>query len=215
MNIPEQEKLFERFPSSEDVKKIIQSSSLNRSVKNTLLQCSNHCFNEKNSFEKNKLFEIESVIDYLHDELNTGHWSEVPIQTRQLFTYASFLKCIILVKSEKISENGLQKCLKCLDLGLLLGAPIDENQLLPTSANYLSKILNSFQINSAETILCEISNKRSIDNKYYEDFELIKAQKISIEKCPSLEKFNQDYFIPQVPVKLTGKNYRHSSLLIY
>lgn len=215
MNILEQEKLFEFLGTLENVQQIIQSSILNRNVKNTLTQCLHYSFNEKNYVEKKKLFEIESVIDYLHDELNTGHWSEISIQTRQQFTYASFLKCVILLKNEKLSENTLQNCLKCLDLGLLLGAPVDQNELLSTSATYLSRILNRFQSHSAETISCKISNKRSIYSTYHKDFELIKADKISVEECLSLEKFNQHYFMPQVPVKLTGKDESHSLSQIY
>lgn len=37
-------------------------------------------------------FKIESILDYLHDQLNTGHWSEVPKYFREAFTATTFIK---------------------------------------------------------------------------------------------------------------------------
>lgn len=205
MNILEQETLLEFLSTVKNFEKTIQDITLNRDVKQTLKECLDHCINEKSSIDDNKLFEIESVIDYLHDELNTGHWSEVPFHIRQVFTCTSFLKCIILLKSAELSENILKNCLKCLDMGLLLGAPIDDNELLPKSAIYLSKLLNGLPNYPKETVPLSTS-KRCFDSEYYETFKLIKAKEIVTDECPSLENFNNNHFIPQFPIKLKGKD---------
>lgn len=204
MNIIEQEILLELLFTAKHLDYLIQNSSLQVDVKTTLKECLKHCVNEKSTIDSNKLFEIESVLDYLHDELNTRHWSEVPLHMRQLFTCSSFLKCIIILKSTELSESILKKCLKCIDLGLLLGAPLDENELLPKSAIYVSKLLNGLPNYSKEIVPCSTS-KRNFENEYYETFKLVTGQEVVSEECPSLENFNKNHFIPQNPVKLKGK----------
>lgn len=47
-------------------------------------------------FNNDKL-KIESVLDYLHERLNTGHWSNVPITDRQSFTSCSFIKVYLII----------------------------------------------------------------------------------------------------------------------
>lgn len=204
MNVSEQETLLEFLSTVKCLDQMIQDSTLHKDVKKTLKECLDHCIHEKHCTDNNKFFEIESVSDYLHDELNTGHWSEVPLCIRQLFTCTSFIKCIILLKSAELSENNLKNCLKCLDMGLLLGAPLDENELLSKSAIYLSKVLNGLPNYSQETVLCSTS-KRCLESEYYETFKMIKALEIVGDECPSLENFNKNHFIPQIPVKLKGK----------
>lgn len=203
MNISEQQNLLEFLPKG--LNQNMLESSLHKDVKNTLINCLSYCLDTTNDTDSNKTFEIESVIDYLHDELNTGHWSEVPLQTRQHFTCASYLKCIILLKSKVISEPTLKDCLKCLDLGLLLGAPLDDNEILPKSASYLSQILNGLQNSTEETLACDNKSwKRSIDSDSYDSYRLIKAQEVLCEECPTLERFNKINFINQIPLKLKG-----------
>lgn len=64
---------------------------LNKNIAMTFNECLVGAFQE--CAETNiLLFKIDSVIDYIHDELNTGHWSEVPIKIRRVFTAANFIK---------------------------------------------------------------------------------------------------------------------------
>lgn len=203
MNIAEQEQLLRFLPKKIDLDKIIQEGTLNKDVKKTLQDCLHHCL-IASTVDNNKIFEIESVIDYLHDELNTGHWSEVPLPTRQHFTCASFVKCIILLKSAELAEKILKDCLKSLDMGLLLGAPLDENEILPKAATYLSQILDKLQTTNTPIDVAHSNSDGSAYGEYFDSFKLIEAQNVYAEDCPTMECFNKNYFIPQVPVKLKG-----------
>lgn len=44
----------------------------------------------------NLLHKANTVVDFIHDELNTGHWSEVPESTRRVFTAASYIKVSVI-----------------------------------------------------------------------------------------------------------------------
>ncbi|XP_044270825.1 bifunctional peptidase and arginyl-hydroxylase JMJD5 [Tribolium madens] len=139
---------------------------------------------------------VESVLDQLHDELNTGHWSETPLTIRRAFSAASFVKTIILLKNSEITDDLLRQCLKTVDLGLLLGAPLQINcDLLTKCATFLSKKL----VNEKKSIKIE---KRKHEEFYFKDLDQIKGVNIETVVCPSLETFNKMYFAPRKPVKL-------------
>ena len=157
------------------------------------------CFeNDKFVIKADKQLEIESVLDYLHDELNTGHWSEVPVSVRRAFTAASFVKTVILLHSSNTPEV-LQQCLKALDMGLLLGAHLEINtDLLTNCATYLSKHVNE----DTETRVTT-NEKRKHNSEGLEKFESVKGVPVDVLSCPSLETFNK-YFTTKVPLKLQG-----------
>lgn len=158
--------------------------------------------------------DIETVLDFLHDELNTGHWSEVPLHVRQAFTAATFIKVIVHFRScDKLSTDMLKNILKSVDMGLLLGAPLNENSdLLNQCATHLTKELmelatssNSEKTDSngigTETYSNALKRKRSDNVNIYEK---ISARHVQILNCPSIEHFNIAHFEPQIPVKIQG-----------
>lgn len=57
------------------------------------------CF--KDSINKSHKLKIDSVVDYLNEQLHMGHWSTVPLATKKAFYSCSFLKVKI---STDISE---------------------------------------------------------------------------------------------------------------
>lgn len=59
--------------------------------------------NHKNDTQSSILFKIETVIEYLHDQLNIGHWSKVLISLRYAFTAANIIKV-----SNILHNNNLQ-----------------------------------------------------------------------------------------------------------
>lgn len=173
---------------------------INKTFGNTLKECIINSSDVTNKSIGNvELLKIDSVIDYLHDELNTGHWSQVPLSTRQCFTIANYVKCLIILKVKEISDDILKSCLLCLDMGLLLGAPFYKNHKLLTNA---AKIL-SIEINklTLETVSNTLFTRRPSVN---EGFLSLKGKIIDSADCPSVEFFNNHYFKPQIPVKLTG-----------
>lgn len=46
----------------------------------------------KNSINETHKLMIDSVVDYVHEQLHIGHWSSVPLSTKKAFTASSFLK---------------------------------------------------------------------------------------------------------------------------
>ncbi|KAJ8922340.1 hypothetical protein NQ315_004283 [Exocentrus adspersus] len=187
---------------------LITHTNVISSVSQTLQRCFFYSIrnDEAPSATENakKLFEIESVLDYVQDELNTGHWSEVPVPTRSCFTAASFIKCLLLLKlTTTFDAKLLKQCLKCLDLGLLLGAPLIENcELLTEAAKRLSEEIN--RVGEDSGIHSSKTNKRKLSNDYKVHFEKLCAIEVDGIECPSLEQFHREYFSTQIPVKLKG-----------
>ncbi|XP_072399897.1 lysine-specific demethylase 8 isoform X1 [Diabrotica undecimpunctata] len=175
----------------------------NRDIRSVLTQCLKDSLNLKVSSEK-RLLEINVIIDYLNDELNLGHWCKVPIKVRHCFTICSYVKCLILLNSGRNSRpNLLKECLNSLDMGLLLGAPLEENpDLLTGSAEYLRKELQIYNVAENKTDIRENLSKRKIDEP--NDFMNLKGRLVESVECPSLQEFIEQYFFAQVPVKIKG-----------
>lgn len=178
--------------------------NIDRCLSETFINCLVYATqNDTTPKDPQKLFEIESLIDYLHDELNTGHWSEVPLLIRRAFTAASFIKTLILI----IHSDNLEECLRCVDLGLLLGAPLEINcDLLTQVAKFLSeqKSLGDNDVTSCNINKPIGKKKRKEVCECLENFDKISATILDTVSCPSLETFNKKYLTPQLPVKLQG-----------
>ncbi|XP_030762619.1 bifunctional peptidase and arginyl-hydroxylase JMJD5 [Sitophilus oryzae] len=200
--------LINIFPKSLEIEKI----SINGHVFSTFFNYFKLC-SEKPSYNKKisnlALFTITSILDYLNDELNTGHWSEVPITLRKNFTIATYLKLVCIVhKCDKFSNEILKNLIKTVDMGLLLGAPVEENnELLAKCAQILQSALYSKENEKPlpENSACiEIyENNINIDMEK-ELFDKIKGCIVQEEFMPSLEFFANQYFYQQLPVKLKG-----------
>ncbi|CAH1159504.1 unnamed protein product [Phyllotreta striolata] len=203
MSCPHIIKDIHQFVTDKSELENLPGDSLNYSVKQLLKNCLDYSLNTDSLIDPSKLLEIESILDFLNDELNTGHWSEVPIHIRQYYTLSSFIKCVIIVKNNRnYSEDVIRKCLKCLDLGLLLGAPLQYNtELLTDSAKYIRKLLNKCRLKNEEYCTNNESNDKVTK---IEDFQSLPGKYIDQIECPSLEYFNKHYFLPQTPVKLQG-----------
>nr|CAH7724028.1 unnamed protein product [Callosobruchus chinensis] len=186
----------------EDSGEIETKGELNSSVKHTLVECYSYAVSNENTetpLESGKLLEIDSVIDFLYEEINTGHWSEVPIYMRQYYTAAQFIKCLTILKhAVDCSEQLLTKCLECIDMGLLLGCPLDNNKdLLTNAAKLLTMEIN--RTNCKELVSISTS-KRKLEG--IPSYDKIIGKEVDVVGCPSLELFNKNYFCAQVPVKI-------------
>lgn len=165
-----------------------------------LKRCYNACV-QPEIHDTSFKFYVETVLDFLHNELNTGHWSEVPLDVRYAFQAASFIKALLLTKTcaVPLTVDILKEALKAIDLGLLLGAPLPNNSdLLIKSATLLSSEIQSFQLQ--ETGPIAESPKNSVDDT----LERFPGKTVTELKRPALETFHKFYFAPQIPVKLQG-----------
>lgn len=120
----------------------------------------------------------------------------MPIEVRQNFTTASYLKSLCLLHT----HSELKQCLKAVDMGLLLGAPLEENpQLLCNAASILRQ-----QLQNDYTNLPQVTAKRKLEDSLQLSYNNLKGVKVEELEVPSVETFNRNFFIPQIPVKLKG-----------
>lgn len=192
--------------NSDEIKNCMQNIDCHFST--TLQHVYEACFHTSEP-EINYLLEIEAVIDFLHDELNTGHWSNVPLAVRRAFRAATYLKALILMKTNaSLSDELLKRILKCIDMALLMGAPLRENSdLLNQCASRVSRELNrkpDEDIDEAVQVTQTPSLKRKADDEVDEEFHRLQAKEVDEVECPSIELFKSSYFDLERPVKLKG-----------
>lgn len=176
--------------------------------------CYSACVTEETTVDIVHKFDMEMLLDFLHDELNTGHWSEVTLDVRRAFQAASFLKTIIIFKrSSVVTTDVVREALKCVDMGLLLGAPLERNcDLLNKCATCLSKEIN--RLHDKEFISTTADMKpKGLKRKYVsaEAYDRLQATEINTLKCPSLATFNKQYFVRRFPLKLQGNDYHFAN----
>ncbi|ENN81413.1 hypothetical protein YQE_02184, partial [Dendroctonus ponderosae] len=197
----------------------IRREHLNGHVLHTFESLHQKCFNWNKNLDNLQsgdwLFEIDSILDYLHEELNTGHWSTIPIEIRQNFTIGTFLKALLLLQlpTNENRSDLLKKCLKSVDMGLLLGAPLEETpELLMEAAKCLRVQLNQLEAehegDSAE-LIGKPAKRGSDCDKLVEHFAKLNAIKVEELEVPSVETFNRNFFVPQRPVKIKGSCMSH------
>ncbi|PSN42183.1 Lysine-specific demethylase 8 [Blattella germanica] len=168
--------------------------------------------NQNNSMNSSLsvLESIEIVLERTWETLNTGHWKDVPLAPRQLYTGAAIIKIDMLLKryaEEPVDKLGiLHSALKTADLSLMLGAPLSSgNCNMAEVAQLLTKAISIVQ---PEMSSQQDTNVTSIHLEcvptLVQDIPGVRGEMLlSLEK-PSLEKFRTNHFIPRVPVKLTG-----------
>lgn len=166
------------------------------------------CVKQKNDLDSCHTFNVEILLDFLHDELNTSHWTEVSLDVRRAFQAVSFLKVMNLLKDGVIHVEILKEALKTIDLGLLLGAPLKHNyDLLNKSATFITKEIQSMESETNLRSTEDANAKSKIAKRKYvadDDFDRLQGNNMAVLKCPSLETFNKCYFLPGIPVKLQG-----------
>ncbi|XP_057336029.1 bifunctional peptidase and arginyl-hydroxylase JMJD5 [Microplitis mediator] len=149
-----------------------------------------------------KLIELEACLDRTWEDLNTGHWKDVPVNYRHCYTICSLLKCILLEvnsKDKNTLEEVMKEIAKQIDKGLLLGAPIDQQPELLT--NIASKI-NNYCSNKISSVTSEKSLEFEIEDKNL-SYELLEGcEWLKRYKTPSMETFYREIFKSKVPAVL-------------
>ena len=93
------------------------------------LTCAVNCLYSDNFSECLEICDI--LLDRVWEELNTGHWKNVDINWRHVYTLLSVMKSLSQL-SLMMTNNGhieYSSLLKTCDLGLLMGAPLMNNIL--------------------------------------------------------------------------------------
>ncbi|XP_006813260.1 bifunctional peptidase and arginyl-hydroxylase JMJD5-like [Saccoglossus kowalevskii] len=162
----------------------------------------------------------EDIISYTWEKLNTGHWKDVDIKWRHLYSYASLLKCMAVLAGEpfenettcaqksdtlKPTRVKYEVAIRTCDMGLLMGAPILDNIL-----SRLATIIHQLQCHGKEKEKDEKDKK--IDELQPHPGKKPKLCNIptinkdnAVNRCvnPSLETF-REYMTKGVPVIIQG-----------
>lgn len=148
---------------------------------------------------------IQGVLDHTWEQLNTGHWRDVPIVHRHVFSIASLIKILSLLQSQAGGEETLLRlALKAADMGLLLGAPLpppNECLDLTVAASVLSASLAQVAEQSQSDSDCVVHEEKALTPFSPSGLSGIPVKELV---CPSIEKFCTDHFQPKVPVKIKG-----------
>ncbi|KAJ9601152.1 hypothetical protein L9F63_000672, partial [Diploptera punctata] len=153
---------------------------------------------------------IEAVLGRTWEILNTGHWKDVPLAPRQLYTAAAIVKIAALLKCYKEQQANklelLQSAMKTADLGIMLGASLSAGncnmtqvaQLLSEALTAIQSEANNGRVNTEDgtNIYKPVLGTESIAG--------VRGQPVITLDRPSLEKFRTEHFVPQVPAKLTS-----------
>ncbi|KAI4471523.1 hypoxia-inducible factor 1 alpha inhibitor-related [Holotrichia oblita] len=188
---------YKLFTLVKDRDKLINSTQLhNPIVLNTFKEVGEAWL--KNSINETHKLMIHSVVDYIHEQLHIGHWSSVPLLTKKAFYASSFLKAVVLLQLDNSAET-LREALKCLDLGILLGAPIEsDNELLTDAAKCINEKLRVIDVNE---IVTERNQKRKRDLNCPK-FDVLNGVEVVSRSLPTLELFMKEFYNCQVPVKI-------------
>ncbi|KAE8740647.1 hypothetical protein FOCC_FOCC013795 [Frankliniella occidentalis] len=151
------------------------------------------------------LTSIQAVLDHTWEQLNTGHWRDVPIVHRHVFSIASLIKILCLLYSQAGDEETLLRlALKAADMGLLLGAP------LPSPNECLDLTIAASLLSTTLAQVVEQSGSSEQDPILLEDrstqfiLKGLSGSPIKELDCPSIERFCTDHFLPKLPVKIKG-----------
>lgn len=94
-------------------------------------ECLHHCF---------------VLLDITWEKLNTGHWTSVALEWRVCYSIIALFKACsqlaLLLTSHPDSNFSVLEVIKSCDMGLLMGAPLKDNNLSKL-ASYIHQLLNS------------------------------------------------------------------------
>ncbi|KAH3769101.1 lysine-specific demethylase 8-like [Dreissena polymorpha] len=177
-------------------------------------QCYN-CFTEQKFDRCVRVCEL--VIDHIWEILNQGHWKDVDIRWRYMYTVVSAYKtvaeyCQLLNGMPDVKFDDV---MKSCDMGLLMGAPLCENVLARLSKHIQEHYRQIHPIKNtdpySDTIkrrkidVCNGNDDYCTNSTHSEPEEIVIQSKNAIPRvaCLSVENFMTNYYTPQIPVIIT------------
>lgn len=161
----------------------------------------------KESFMRTEYVEcnewIRVISDWTWEQLHTGHWKDVSLSYRRLYSFISLLEGLVL------SIKGLYSdALVAIDRGLLLGSPIQDSNYLHIWATALTnKLYETEQHSTRHSELISIRAERSyqplppLTKRLRADTPSTPIERVV---CPSLYSFRDDYMLTATPVIISG-----------
>ncbi|OWF55130.1 lysine-specific demethylase 8-like isoform X2 [Mizuhopecten yessoensis] len=144
----------------------------------------------------------EPLLDLTWEKLNTGHWKDVHLCWRYLYSLVSLLKgasevVIATIRSENtgndVIKNNLANSIKTFDMGLLMGAPIFGNVLSKLSLHVHDWLgtNSSFQTPGAELTS---SGKKLIQSDNLTENEDAKSTRLCCQCSEMCKEGNCEHF---------------------
>lgn len=148
---------------------------------------------------KNILWDAQALMDYSWEKLNIGHWRDVAIVWRHLYSYSCLFKVIALLQNcvgskLELEDSNFAEVVKTCDMGLLLGAPILDGILQKVASkcshhSALKKRKSQIVRDTCGTSSCHLV---SLDQR----------RTVVELDCPTLEEFITKHLQKEVPVKI-------------
>lgn len=132
----------------------------------------------------------EILLDKIWEYLNSGHWKNVSITWRCLFSYVSLCKGVSELALGSFDQNSLSEATKSFDMGLLMGVPILDSILSKVITVVNEGSINDEPPSKVPRVIAESKTTVNIDPQ--------KAVRRVV--CPSLEKFKKDFMDKNEPV---------------
>lgn len=181
-------KIVHLLPDSKVIETMFSKSSLNE------IQIFKMCFNSISGGEAgSEQLLVSALRDRLYEVINNGHWSEVDETHRRAYTLSTFFEVFFMIRipESEISASTIDSIFYELDLGLLLGCPLDgERSLLSETLDVLTGIFVKPEYSAKRQKLEEL--KRKADD----------SCDIPILTCPTIEAFHLNHFTPKQPALL-------------
>ena len=163
----------------------------------------------------------EVIVDWCWERLHSGHWENVSIEYRKIYSLA------IALKANGLNNEGeFQEALCAVDKGILLGAPVMDDWLHKVAEDLVGKIGASVvDVEPSKTFDKSIdpvkrrtskensseAKRMRVEGEDIKDTATIVCTDSSLNycpiervECPSLQNFLNDYMKLVKPVILTG-----------
>jgi len=197
---------FEKLVTKKQITSALSKISSNDSVSHLVIAQAEQILHQE-KFNHLSFYSAQALIDFIWEKLNTGHWSEVDIVWRKLYSIISVIKVLIILDlSDKNDHYNLilRDIVKICDIGLLMGAPVLDNICSKLASFFCHKVQIVENFNDP--------NRRKIDEIVEPPLKKVKiayplSDKYSIISVKesielSIEQFVTNHKTPQLPVKI-------------
>ena len=145
----------------------------------------------------------KALLDMNWEHLNTGHWRDVAIEWRYAYTLLSVIKavCEYVQYRTTSDKEKLISAIKTCDMGLLMGAPVNDNMLVKLVAEFQNIYAKQFPVSLSNNGGSDVPNKK---------MKISSRPTIDLKNCVkrikslSLEYFKSNYMDKEEPVVLEG-----------
>ncbi|CAD5120326.1 unnamed protein product [Dimorphilus gyrociliatus] len=132
----------------------------------------------------------EILLDKTWEHLNSGHWKNVSMSWRYLFSYGSLFLGVSKLALGNFDDESVLQATKSFDMGLLMGVPILDNILSKIILIVNEGSISDEPPSKVPRVIAESKTTVTIDP----------SKAVRRVVCPSLEKFKREFMDLSEPV---------------